>query len=78
MSGATLLNLSLLTSDMWAVLIRIFFYKQQVFILHCDINYTAIYYVLMYAYIHTIDCIQVDWLYYFAFAIVTVGLIIYF
>ncbi|CAI9097767.1 OLC1v1034253C1 [Oldenlandia corymbosa var. corymbosa] len=30
MSGATLFNLSLLTSDMWAVVIRIFFYKQQV------------------------------------------------
>ncbi|KAJ4747656.1 solute carrier family 35 protein (DUF914) [Rhynchospora pubera] len=30
MSGSTLFNLSLLTSDMWAVLIRIFFYHQQV------------------------------------------------
>ncbi|KAJ3677952.1 hypothetical protein LUZ60_001755 [Juncus effusus] len=30
MSGSTLYNLSLLTSDMWAVLIRIFFYHQQV------------------------------------------------
>ncbi|KAF3775691.1 hypothetical protein EJ110_NYTH48461 [Nymphaea thermarum] len=29
-SGATMFNLSLLTSDMWAVLIRIFFYHQQV------------------------------------------------
>lgn len=29
-SGAALFNLSLLTSDMWAVLVRIFFYKQQV------------------------------------------------
>uniref|UniRef100_A0A452Z823 Uncharacterized protein n=1 Tax=Aegilops tauschii subsp. strangulata TaxID=200361 RepID=A0A452Z823_AEGTS len=29
MSGATLLNLSLLTSDMWAVAIRVFFYQQQ-------------------------------------------------
>ncbi|XP_027173540.1 solute carrier family 35 member F1-like isoform X2 [Coffea eugenioides] len=48
MSGATLFNLSILTSDMWAVVIRIFFYKQQV-----------------------------DWLYYLAFALVFVGLIIY-
>lgn len=48
MSGATLFNLSILTSDMWAVVIRIFFYKQRV-----------------------------DWLYYVAFAIVVVGLIIY-
>lgn len=48
MSGATLFNLSILTSDMWAVVIRIFFYKQQV-----------------------------DWLYYVAFALVVVGLIIY-
>ncbi|KAI3471831.1 hypothetical protein Pfo_028484 [Paulownia fortunei] len=30
MSGATLFNLSLLTSDMWAVVFRIFIYKQQV------------------------------------------------
>ncbi|KAF3778298.1 Solute carrier family 35 member F1 [Nymphaea thermarum] len=29
-SGSTMLNLSLLTSDMWAVLIRIFAYKEQV------------------------------------------------
>ncbi|KAL3536130.1 hypothetical protein ACH5RR_004591 [Cinchona calisaya] len=48
MSGATLFNLSILTSDMWAVVIRIFFYKQHV-----------------------------DWLYYLAFALVVVGLIIY-
>lgn len=32
LSGATMFNLSILTSDMWAVVIRIFFYKQQVFI----------------------------------------------
>ncbi|ONK71265.1 uncharacterized protein A4U43_C04F6660 [Asparagus officinalis] len=30
LSGSTLFNLSLLTSDMWAVLIRLYFYKQQV------------------------------------------------
>lgn len=30
MSGATLFNLSLLTSDMWAVAIRTFFYNQKV------------------------------------------------
>ncbi|PSS01376.1 Solute carrier family 35 member like [Actinidia chinensis var. chinensis] len=30
MSGATMFNLSILTSDMWAVVIRIFFYRQQV------------------------------------------------
>ncbi|XP_064969208.1 uncharacterized protein LOC135615089 isoform X3 [Musa acuminata AAA Group] len=48
MSGATLFNLSLLTSDMWAVVIRIFFYHQQV-----------------------------DWLYYLAFGLVAIGLIIY-
>ncbi|KAM4078578.1 hypothetical protein ACB094_09G048800 [Castanea mollissima] len=48
LSGATMFNLSILTSDMWAVVIKIFFYKQQV-----------------------------DWLYYLAFAIVVVGLILY-
>ncbi|CAN6354999.1 unnamed protein product [Urochloa humidicola] len=30
MSGATLFNLSLLTSDMWAVAIRVLFYHQQI------------------------------------------------
>ncbi|XP_077235809.1 uncharacterized protein LOC143877562 isoform X4 [Tasmannia lanceolata] len=48
MGGATIFNLSLLTSDMWVVLIRIFFYGQQV-----------------------------DWLYYFSFVVVALGLIIY-
>ncbi|KAJ4705183.1 solute carrier family 35 member F1-like [Melia azedarach] len=48
LSGATMFNLSMLTSDMWAVVIRILFYRQQV-----------------------------DWLYYLAFAIVVVGLVIY-
>ncbi|KAL6178938.1 hypothetical protein ACLB2K_050455 [Fragaria x ananassa] len=43
-----MLNLSLLTSDMWAVLIRIFAYHQKV-----------------------------DWMYFVAFAIVVVGLVIY-
>ncbi|KAJ4705184.1 solute carrier family 35 member F1-like [Melia azedarach] len=48
LSGAAMFNLSLLTADMWAVAIRIFFYHQQV-----------------------------DWLYFLAFALVVVGLIIY-
>ncbi|GLJ21625.1 hypothetical protein SUGI_0402500 [Cryptomeria japonica] len=47
-SGAALLNLSLLTSDMWAVLIRIFAYNQKV-----------------------------DWMYFLAFGVVAVGLLIY-
>ncbi|KAB1221302.1 Solute carrier family 35 member F2 [Morella rubra] len=48
LSGATMFNLSILTSDMWAVVIRIFFYHQQV-----------------------------DWLYYLAFSVVVIGLVIY-
>ncbi|KAH7512144.1 hypothetical protein FEM48_Zijuj12G0059300 [Ziziphus jujuba var. spinosa] len=48
LSGSTMFNLSLLTSDMWAVVFRIFFYHQQV-----------------------------DWLYYIAFVVVVIGLIIY-
>ncbi|OEL18213.1 Solute carrier family 35 member F1 [Dichanthelium oligosanthes] len=48
MSGATLFNLSLLTSDMWAVAIRVLFYRQQI-----------------------------NWLYYLAFTIVAIGLVIY-
>ncbi|XP_066366421.1 uncharacterized protein [Miscanthus floridulus] len=48
MSGSTLFNLSLLTSDMWAVAIRVLFYQQQI-----------------------------NWLYYLAFTVVAIGLIIY-
>ncbi|KAG2618972.1 hypothetical protein PVAP13_3NG140718 [Panicum virgatum] len=48
MSGSTMFNLSLLTTDIWAVAIRIFFYHQKV-----------------------------HWLYYLAFAVVAMGLIIY-
>ncbi|KAL8039702.1 hypothetical protein ABFX02_10G053200 [Erythranthe guttata] len=48
MSGATMFNLSLLTSDMWAVAIRTFIYDQKV-----------------------------DWLYYLAFLLVVVGILIY-
>ncbi|KAF3437812.1 hypothetical protein FNV43_RR20568 [Rhamnella rubrinervis] len=48
LSGATMYNLSLLTSDMWAVVFRIFLYHQQV-----------------------------GWLYYIAFAIVVIGLVVY-
>ncbi|CAL4893824.1 unnamed protein product [Urochloa decumbens] len=47
-SGSTLFNLSLLTSDMWAVAIQVLFYHQQI-----------------------------KWLYYLAFGVVAVGLIIY-
>nr|BAJ97956.1 predicted protein [Hordeum vulgare subsp. vulgare] len=48
MSGSTLFNLSLLTSDMWAVAIRLLIYRQQI-----------------------------NWLYYVAFAVVAIGLIVY-
>ncbi|KAK3405822.1 hypothetical protein EUGRSUZ_K02054 [Eucalyptus grandis] len=48
MSGATMFNLSALTSDMWAVVVRIFVYRQEV-----------------------------DWLYYLAFSVVIVGVVIY-
>ncbi|CAL4908451.1 unnamed protein product [Urochloa decumbens] len=47
-SGSTLFNLSLLTSDMWAVAIQVLFYHQQI-----------------------------KWLYYLAFGVVAIGLIIY-
>ncbi|KAM7264728.1 hypothetical protein ACFE04_002411 [Oxalis oulophora] len=48
LGGAAMFNLSLLTSDMWAVVFRIFLYRQKV-----------------------------DWLYYIAFAMVVIGLVIY-
>ncbi|KAG2720919.1 hypothetical protein I3760_02G056500 [Carya illinoinensis] len=47
-NGSTMLNLSLLTSDMWSVLIRVFAYNEKV-----------------------------DWMYFVAFAAVTIGLVIY-
>ncbi|CAA6667575.1 unnamed protein product [Spirodela intermedia] len=48
LSGVTLFSLSLLTSDMWAIIIRILYYHQKV-----------------------------DWLYYLAFGVEAVGLVIY-
>ncbi|KAM0947488.1 putative solute carrier family 35 member SLC35F1/F2/F6 [Dioscorea sansibarensis] len=48
MSGSALFNLSLLTSDLWAVVIRICIYHEQV-----------------------------SWLYYLAYSVVAIGLIIY-
>ncbi|CAI0469444.1 unnamed protein product [Linum tenue] len=47
-SGATMFNLSILTSNMWAVVIRTFFYQQKM-----------------------------DWLYFLAFTVVILGLVIY-
>jgi len=102
-------NLSILTSDMWAVVIRIFFYKQEVFIsklclilLSCYIDgLNPSFLSLMHVYevlqlfqanashlfticvnrmkpdLILIPPLQVDWLYYLAFAIVVVGLILY-
>ena len=109
LSGATMFNLSILTSDMWAVVIRIFFYKQQVFIsklclilLSCYIDgLNPSLLSLMRGYevlqlfqanashlfticvnrmkpdLILIPPLQVDWLYYLAFGIVVVGLLLY-
>lgn len=81
-------NLSILTSDMWAVVIRIFFYKQQVFIsklclilLSCYVDGLNPSFIIcvnrMKPDLILIPPLQVDWLYYLAFAIVVVGLILY-
>ena len=37
-SGATLFNLSLLTADMWAVVIRVFVYHQKVFFMNAQMR----------------------------------------
>lgn len=75
-SGSTLFNLSLLTADMWAVVIRIFFYQQQVqvswFILSFSLKFCELHPGLKYAF-----SLQVEWLYYVSFAVVGVGLLIY-
>lgn len=75
MSGATLFNLSLLTSDMWAVAIRVLFYHQQVIFSEPRIpvlNGNILTNMLTY-----FTCPQINWLYYLAFTVVAIGLIIY-
>jgi Solute carrier family 35 len=76
--GATLLNLSLLTSDMWAVLIRIFAYHENV---HLYIQTTTVILfpflkeqVILILLFSPFLISQVDWIYFIAFAAVVVGL----
>ncbi|CAL0300430.1 unnamed protein product [Lupinus luteus] len=77
--GSTLLNLSLLTSDMWAVLIRIFAYHEKV----CQQPLLSLFFHADYlsrceSRVSKVDfALQVDWIYYVAFVGVVVGLIIY-
>ncbi|KAF5940593.1 hypothetical protein HYC85_021760 [Camellia sinensis] len=76
MSGATMFNLSILTSDMWAVVIRIFFYHQQNnswLTLAVPLLSVSSITKLTLCYLQ----LQVDWLYYLSFAIEVVGLVIY-
>lgn len=68
-----MLNLSLLTSDMWAVLIRIFAYHQKVFDHFSNILHAFIYISNW----RNLMSPQVDWMYFVAFAGVAIGLIIY-
>lgn len=90
LGGAAMFNLSLLTADIWAVVFRFFFYQQQVFS-SATLSYTFFFLEqLKSSFIHffkmaqskaslTRWCplMQVDWLYFLAFAIVVFGLIIY-
>jgi solute carrier family 35, member F1/2 len=76
MSGATLFNLSLLTSDMWAVAIRVLFYQQEVIFSKPRIlvpNGNILPNMLTYF----ICNLQINRLYYLAFTVVAIGLIIY-
>lgn len=81
-NGSTMLNLSLLTSDMWSVLIRIFAYHEKVCTKHLNFFYfeNFIRYELHVEYANISGAIypfQVDWMYYVAFGAVAVGLVVY-
>lgn len=83
-NGSTMLNLSLLTSDMWAVLIRIFAYHEKVCKL---IVLPSPFFIMKNSFpFFILECeipflsqesSQVDWMYFVAFAGVCVGLVIY-
>lgn len=75
-SGSTLFNLSLLTSDMWAVAIRVVFYRQQVKISYPE-YLCEIIKMLSNNFIYFRHDPQINWLYYLAFGVVAIGLIIY-
>lgn len=69
-----MLNLSLLTSDMWSVVIRVVAYHEKV----CDHLVFCVhvsYWVFCMS--KSSRFLQVDWLYYLAFAAVIIGLITY-
>lgn len=91
LGGAAMFNLSLLTADIWAVVFRIFFLPAAS-IYFCDTIIYIFFFLeqLKSSFIHffkmaqskasmTRWCplMQVDWLYFLAFAIVVFGLIIY-
>ncbi|KAJ9542636.1 hypothetical protein OSB04_029142 [Centaurea solstitialis] len=74
-SGATLFNLSLLTADMWAVVIRVFLYHQKVVCANVLLGPTFNFFPFCVTL--TIYSLQVDWLYYVSFLLVGIGLVIY-
>lgn len=91
-SGSTMLNLSLLTSDMWSVLIRIFAYNEEVRTQtrnpekgKISIIMESIFNPSMHSNFILTDSVypiwtllpQVDWMYYLAFAAVAIGIIVY-
>uniref|UniRef100_A0A0D9XFK1 EamA domain-containing protein n=1 Tax=Leersia perrieri TaxID=77586 RepID=A0A0D9XFK1_9ORYZ len=80
--GATMLNLSLLTSDMWAVLIRIFAYHEkvsehQLLPPHTLMPVVKLKIIQLDLIRSKFDNLQVDWMYFVAFAGTAAGLIIY-
>lgn len=80
MSGAALFNLSLLTSDMWAVVVRIFIYRQEVsFFRSLTSVWTLSNTTKLQIWVHNmwLSPLQVDWLYYLSFSIVVIGLVVY-
>lgn len=88
-SGSTMLNLSLLTSDMWAVLIRIFAYNEKVRkdtaaeMKKKKYGYNLLAWILLDPYdskfyFKLYFCtLQVDWMYFVAFAAVAIGICVY-
>ncbi|KAI3723991.1 hypothetical protein L2E82_35755 [Cichorium intybus] len=73
-SGATLFNLSLLTADMWAVVIRVFLYHQKVISPNAQVEV-----INLFIFFHGFDhmLIAVGWVYYVSFLLVGIGLVIY-
>lgn len=75
-----MLNLSLLTSDMWSIVIRVIAYNEMVRGHSSPSRRSFLFFHESYRTFclsKSSHFLQVDWIYYLAFAVVVIGLIIY-